>query len=338
MTQAPGCRRRNWAGLLFLRGSSATTIIFAAALLIPATGSAQRVLGIDISAYQGDLSTTSWATFKRATNQQVSGVFGDGRDFVFIRASRGGTTGEDHRSGGYPVGDRTFTNLSQRYDDPYFVQNITRATAAGLLAGPYHFARADIIETTGSSGGIANNGTDEANHMIEMAGGWMRPGYLLPAFDLEAGQTERTSAELTAFCIEFSDRIYQVMRIRPMIYINGSYANYVQASIVPGFPVLWSARWPNQSDPNSIPVQTGHPKDSYSPIYGPWDDPPNPVNPWTFWQYASTAHLNGYTGGPIDVDVAQGGIEFIKDFYVPALWVSDTSGLWTTLSNWNSGQ
>src|SRR5439155_8866430 len=282
----------------------------------------------------------SWATFKRATNTQVSGVFGDGRDFVFIRASRGGTTGEDHRSGGYPVGDRTFTNLSQRYDDPYFVQNITRATAAGLLAGPYHFARADIIETTGNSGGIENNGTDEANHMIEMAGAWMRPGYLLPAFDLEAGQTERTSAELTAFCIEFSDRIYQVMRIRPMIYINGSYANYVQASIVPGFPVLWSARWPNQADPNSIPVQTGHPKDSYTPIYGPWDDPPNPVNPWTFWQYASTARLNGYANGGanIDVDVAQGGMEFIKDYYVPALWVSSGDGQWTTLSNWNSGQ
>src|SRR2546423_15395265 len=99
MTQAPGCPRRIWARLLFFRTSNTTrTIIIAATLLIPATRApAQRVLGIDVSAYQGDLSTTSWATFKRATNQQVNGVFGDGRDFVCIRASRGGTTGEDHR-------------------------------------------------------------------------------------------------------------------------------------------------------------------------------------------------------------------------------------------------
>jgi len=30
-------------------------------------------------------------------------------------------------------------------------------------------------------------------------------------------------------------------------------------------------------------------------------------------------------------------MEFIKDFYVPALWLSNTDGQWTTLSNWNSG-
>ena len=188
---------------------------------------AQRVLGIDVSAWQGSISTANWATLKRATNQQVSGVYGDGRDFVFIRSSRGGTTGEDHRSGGYPLGDNTFTNLSQRYDDPYFVQNVTRATAAGLLAGPYHFSRPDIIATTGNSGGIPNNGTDEANHFIQMAGAWMRPGYLLPVHDLEAGDGLRTDNEMAQFSIDFSDRIYEVMGIRPAIYLNGNYAEFV---------------------------------------------------------------------------------------------------------------
>jgi autotransporter-associated beta strand protein len=198
-----------------------------------------------------------------------------------------------------------------------------------------------VIATTTNSGGIANSGTDEANHMIEMAGAWMRPGYLLPVLDLESGQSQRTAAQLTTFCIEFSDRIYAAMGIRPIIYINGNYANYVQASIVNACPVLWSARWPNQADPDSIPVQTGHPKDSYTPIYGPWDDPPRPVHPWAFWQYASTARLNGYASGGanIDVNVAQGGVEFLKDSLVPALWLSDAGvgGQWTTLSNWNSG-
>jgi autotransporter-associated beta strand protein len=312
------------------------------ACAIPAE--AQRSLGIDVSAWQGNISTTNWATLKRPTDQQVSGVFGDGRDFVFIRSSRGGTTGY------YDQTDSDNSNglntLSQRYDDPYFVQNITRATAAGMLAGSYHFSRPDVIASTQNSGGIANNGTDEANHFIQMAGPWMRPGYLLPVHDFEAGDGARTDDQMAQFVIDFSNRIYAVMGIRPFIYVNGNYASNIlggaslslRNQVVAG-NLLWSARWPNQADPDSILVQTAHPKDSFSPIYGPWDDAPNPVHPWKFWQYASTARLNGYANGNanIDVDVAQGGMEFLKDQLVPALWVTDSSGQWTTLTNWNSG-
>src|SRR6185503_18442766 len=85
--------------------------------------------------------------------------------------------------------------------------------------------------------------------------------------------------------------------------------------------------------------QTAHPKDYTSTVYGPWDDAPNPTHPWKFWQYASTARLNGYANGGanIDVDVAQGGMEFLKDHLVPALWVTNSNGDWNTLTNWNSG-
>src|SRR5436190_13212864 len=132
MKQAPVRKNALWTSLLSPRNWKATrTLLVAAAVIFtaPAPASAQRVLGIDVSAWQATITTDEWATFHRATNQQVNGINGDGRDFVFIRSSRGGTTGEDHRSGGYPSSDNTFTNLSQRYDDPYFVQNITRATA-----------------------------------------------------------------------------------------------------------------------------------------------------------------------------------------------------------------
>jgi len=90
-----------------------------------------RSLGIDVSAWQGNISAANWATLKRDTNVQVGGIFGDGRDFVMIRSTRGGTSGEDHRQGGYAAGNNTFYNFSQRYDDPYYVQNMNRATAAG---------------------------------------------------------------------------------------------------------------------------------------------------------------------------------------------------------------
>lgn len=298
----------------------------------------QRVLGIDVSAWQGNLSQTTWNNLHNVND----------RDFVFIRSSRGGTTGfynQSNPNNDNPPGQNT---LSQRYDDPYFVQNITRATNAGMFAGPYHFSRPNIIASTLNSGGIANTGADEADHFIEMAGAWMRPGYLLPVHDFEAGDGVRTDNEMAQFAIDFSNRINEVMGIRPTIYVNGNYANYVlggasaslRSQVVEAYPTLWSARWPNQADPDSIDVQNEHPGTSISWVYGPWDDPPNPTHPWSFWQYASTARLSGYNNGNsnIDVDVAQGGMEFLKDYLVPALWTSNSDGQWTTLSNWNSGQ
>lgn len=296
----------------------------------------QRVLGIDVSAWQSNLSQTTWNNLHNVND----------RDFVFIRSSRGGTTGFYNQSD--PNNNNNLNTLSQRYDDPYFVQNITRATNAGMYAGSYHFSRPDVIASTQNSGGIANTGTDEADHFIEMAGAWMRPGYLLPVHDFEAGDGDRTDNEMAQFVIDFSDRVYEVMGIRPAIYTNGNYANFIlggasaslRNQVVEAHPTLWSARWPNQADPDSILVQTAHPKDSYTPIYGPWDDPPGPTHPWSFWQYASTARLSGYNNGNsnIDVNVAQGGTEFLKDNLVPALWTTDSDGQWTTLSNWNSGQ
>ncbi|HEY3391191.1 MAG TPA: GH25 family lysozyme [Lacipirellulaceae bacterium] len=296
---------------------------------------AERVLGLDISAWQGNLSQTTWNNFHNVED----------RDFVFIRSSRGGTTGYYNQSD--PNNNNNQNTLSQRYDDPYFIQNITRATAAGMFAGPYHFSRPDVIASTQNSGGIANNGTDEANHFIQMAGPWMRPGYLLPVHDFEAGDGIRTDNEMAQFAIDFSNRIYEVMGIRPAIYVSGNYANYVlggasqslRNQVVTAYPTLWSARWPNQDNPDAIDVQNGHPGDSISWVYGPWDDY-GVTHPWAFWQYTSRGRLQSFNNGGsnLDFDVAHGGIEFVKDNLVPAIWMNNNSGQWTALSNWNSGQ
>ncbi|MFN7137888.1 MAG: GH25 family lysozyme [Limisphaerales bacterium] len=291
----------------------------------------ERVLGLDVSAWQGDISEATWNSIYSTDN----------RRFVFIRSTRGGTTGYYNQSNPNNTNPPGQNTLSQRYDDPYFVQNITRSTAAGLFAGSYHFSRPDIIESTSTSGGIRNTGTDEADHFIEMAGAWMRPGYLLPVHDLEAGSTSRTANEMAQFCIEFSDRIYEHMGIRPAIYLNGSYAQNVLGAassalrneLVTKSPVLWSARFAN---PSPSEVQTAHPKDSFTNIYGPWDDY-GITHPWTFWQYTETGRISSY-GGNLDLNVAQGGMEFLRDQLVPAVWMNDSSGDWGTLTNWNSGQ
>lgn len=305
----------------------------------------QRVLGLDISAWQGNISQTTWNNFRNVEN----------RRFVILRSSRGGTTGVYNQND--PNNNYGTNTLSQRYDDPYYIQNINRSTAAGMFAGSYHFSRPDIIATTLNSGGIANTGTNEADHFIQMASPWMRPGFLIPVHDFEAGDGVRTDDEMAQFCIDFSNRIYEKMGIRPAIYINGNYAANILGGatlsrrnqlaqppaalpsvVSPCYPYLWSARWPNQTDPNSIDVQNGEPKDSYTAIYGPWDDY-GVTHPWKFWQYASTLRLQSFNNGGsnLDADVARGGVEFLKDQLVPAVWTHDGNGDWSTLTNWNCG-
>ena len=95
-----------------------------------------RVTGLDISAWQGNISQTTWNNIRNIEN----------RRFVFIRSSRGGTTGYYNQSDA--DNSDGLNTLSQRYDDPYYVQNMTRATAAGMLAGSYHFSKNCFTSST----------------------------------------------------------------------------------------------------------------------------------------------------------------------------------------------
>lgn len=306
----------------------------------PASGQ-QRALGSDIS-YWNCGSSSAGISQDNWNKAYAAGK----REFVFIRATRGGTTGVDQRQG--TPGGGSLATLAHRYDDPRFVQNIHRATSAGMVAGPYHFARPDVA---------GNTGADEADHFIQMAGAWMRPGYLIPVFDQEAGSG---SDALAQFAIDFSDRVYAVMRIRPCMYINGNYSSilqgaaagrrhalaqpaaYAPSAIGPAFPVLWNARYSDNANPEAIPVQTGTPKTTYSVLslyYGPWDDYGS-SQPWSFWQYASTVSIPGFNAvdSTVDGDVSHGDIEYVRNHLVPAVWWHDSSGNWSTLANWNSGQ
>ena len=326
----------------------------------PALAQAQRVLGVDISYWNTGSNQSVGSPGISQANWNTGYTTGD-REFAFIRATRGGTTGVDQPAG-TPGGGSTST-LSRRYDDPRFVQNITRATNAGMLAGPYHYGRLDIVANWPNPGQVANNGTDEANHFLEMAGAWMRPGYLMPMFDLEDGQAEaggtpgRTANDGAQFSLDFSNRIYQAMGIRPAIYTSGTYSSWVQGAssslrnqlaqpaanspsvVGPAFPMLWNARYAYQGDDANPGIQTANPKDTASSFYGPWDDY-GVTHPWQFWQYSSTSSVPGFnavdTG--IDSNVSHGDIEYVRNYLVPAVWWNDTSGDWSSLANWNSGQ
>src|SRR5829696_3566257 len=154
----------------------------------PAQGQIQRLLGVDVSDWQEQNAQgpINWTQLKNG-----------GRDFAFIRSSRGGTTGfyDEHDSDN----SNGLNTLSQRYDDYEFQYNITNGKNVGMYVGPYHFGRMDIT---------TNTGVDEATHMIQQAGPWMKPGCRLPVFDLESGAGIRTPEQLAAFAVAFGQEIY----------------------------------------------------------------------------------------------------------------------------------
>ncbi len=301
---------------------------------------AQRALGTDVSYWQGEITQTAWNYAYNNGN----------RVYAFVRSTRGGTTGLSQTSG-TPSPHSSQETLSRRYDDSRFIQNMVRATNAGLMTAPYHFARPDIL---------TNTGADEADHFMQMAGIYMRPGYMLPMYDLEAGQSERTGQQLAQFSLDFSNRIYEVMQIRPSIYANGNYMNYLSnanaatrnalaqpssngpSMVSPAFPVLFAARYPaGTGNPYTGDIQNQNPKDAggtLSWFFGPFDDYGN-SQPWHFWQYSSGEAIFGPHGDlTVDGDISQGDIEFVRDTLVPAVWWNDSSGDWSSLANWNSGQ
>src|SRR5947207_846150 len=175
---------------------SSTGKLMAACAAIVSAGAARpamaaRVFGLDTSSAANGSSPT-----QTMWNNAFSDADGDGiaYKFAFVRSSRGGT-------------------VDQRLDDLQYYDNVTRGTTAGLLMGSYHYARADAT---------AHTATDDADHYLERAGMYMKPGYLLPVFDLEAGNTTYTAAGLTAWGMEFVNRINSLKGIYPIVYTNSS--------------------------------------------------------------------------------------------------------------------
>jgi autotransporter-associated beta strand protein len=306
----------------------------------------QRVLGVDVSYWnRGSSSATANGITQSDWNTAYSTPNANGytRQFAFVRATRGGTTGLSTGSG-TPNNPPATETLSRRYDDPEFLRTMTRATTAGLFAGPYHYGRPSVA---------GNTGADEADHYIEYASAYMRPGYLMPILDYEEG----AGAEYVQFTIDFSNRLYERMKIRPGIYVGGSRsanmegatasqkdqlakpATFTPSVVGPAFPMLWNPYYANNTNPESINVQGTNPKSYYSGFYGPWDNYGN-SQPWSFWQYASTVSVPGINNrdATVDGNVSQGDIEYVKNYLVPAVWWNDTSGDWSTMTNWNSGQ
>ena len=319
MSNASTPARSACASRALARAAGAVAAAVLSTFVAAPTAYGQRVFGLDTSS-----AANTNAPSQTAWNNSFNDADGDGvaYKFAFVRSSRGGTS------------DAT------RLDDGHFYSNISRATTAGMLAGSYHYTRPDVNTHTA---------VDDANHYLERAGMYMKPGYLLPVFDLEAGNTNHSTASLTTWGLDFIDTIHAATGVNPIVYTNSSYNNdEVNANLA------WLNVDGSTSTPHTNPrtfqwvarpsgsLTTGQPgaATNYPNPYGVWDpnfnsrtnsrDPA--VNPWAFWQNGAGTP-NGFL---IDFNAANGNIEFVKDFLVPALWTNAGSGEWGTIANWNS--
>lgn len=168
------------------------------------------------------------------------------------------------------------------YTDPDFASNMSTGVAAHEYMGAYHYA------TPESDGASA-----EAKYFVSVAGAYMKPGYLPPALDLEdpvSGPTlasSFTSAALTAWVDTFCANVQSMTGVAPIIYTEGSIANYLQSSVTKYG--LWTA------DPDGSTTAT--PSSTY---LGVWKT-------WMFKQYTWTANVPGLASSPnSDADVFNG--------------------------------
>ena len=139
------------------------------------------------------------------------------------------------------------------------------------------------------------------------------------------------------------------MGFRPIVYSSQNYANYINSTVPAVYPHLWIARWP-QGSGNQFAgicrptIRRRRRRRRTSTASGIRTTPSLIRIPTgTCGRSGNTRsgeRLQSFNNGGsnLDGDVANGGIEFLKDHLVPALWMNDSSGDWSTLANWNSGQ
>ena len=168
-----------------------------------ATRAEALVNGIDISAYQGNISAAQWQQIK------ASGV-----QFVFARVSLGSCC--DH--------------------DANYVNNLNGAIAAGIPIGPYSVG---YPQTNMSD---PNDAANEANYLISLTKSYYQGSGLMlrPVLDLELGNLGKTFT--SNWVVQWANTIKAGLGVDPIIYTYTSYAATELNSSVTSYP-LWIANY-----------------------------------------------------------------------------------------------
>ncbi len=254
-----------------------------ACALLTSPARAQRVPGIDVSAWQGDISQPNW---NRVYNE-------GGKRFAFIRVTHWDPVDADR-------GD----------PDWHYVNNFTRAKAAGLLVGPYHYA---IWSRTPQV---------EADYFLQYALPYIRAGYLPPVLDLENKDNDPGFiVGATSVCDwgrQWIARVKEVTGVDALVYVSSAYTSSFGGCFSSPLPKLWVANYcRDASDEISC---TAYPCNNIlttaQPPYHSGQIPPWPYNGWTFWQYCSNGSVPGI-GGNCDLNVFNGTMEQLQALVIP---------------------
>lgn len=156
------------------------------------------------------------------------------------------------------------------YTDPKCDQHYQKAKSQGKLLGVYHFAR------PGHNSAVA-----EADWFVKETKGYIGEAILVLDWEVE-------DVGNVGWAKQWLDRVYELTKVKPLIYMSGSVVtSYDWSSVVKAGYGLWIAYWPN-----NYQYGQGWPNSPSEMNYGTgaW-------NTWAIWQFSSR-------NGTLDCDVA----------------------------------
>ena len=161
------------------------------------------------------------------------------------------------------------------YVNPYCDQHFRQAAELGKKLGVYHFA----------GGG---NAAAEAEYFVRNIRGYIGKAILVLDFEIQ------NMANGAIWSKQWLDRVYELTRVKPLIYMSNYMANHLDWNAVAsaGYP-LWNAYYYAYGTPMG---------------YNPDAPLPQKLGPWggaLLYQYTSEGRLPGYNGY-LDLDVFYG--------------------------------
>jgi len=221
------------------------------------------VQGIDVSNHQGVIN---WSSVRAA-----------GIQFAFCKA----TEGVD-------------------FVDARFTTNMANANAAGILIGPYHFARPD------SNSSNPLDAVLEADDFVDaIAPYYNNPNglYLRPVLDVERFLDLPTIAQEKAYLSEwirdFNGRVEERLGVSPLIYCNGNYAQTYFAADIAQYDLWFAKPTTTNNYASAVPPTASN--------IGIWDE-------WKFWQWSWTGNVGGIN--PVDRNAFAGEMVDLAEYIV----------------------
>ncbi len=169
-----------------------------------------------------------------------------------------------------------------------FEDRVNKAKQAGLLVGVYHFAR-----PINKAGNPQNDAEAEAESFINLAGDYIREGYLRPTLDIEDNSygehPELLGKEPLAQWIKtWMDTVELSTGVQPMLYMNPYLFEFLSDSSIANLHDAWMVDFRETE-----------------PVFGENPDTKG-WNTWSFWQYKWDVH---FSQGQADLNVFNGDFQ-----------------------------